>query len=295
MQKIKELLKEMTKDALSEESLDKLCEAIEAKAQAKGEAGFSLKLEAALAKQDAQYANKLEQLIEAIDTDHSNKLEKIVEGLENKHCGMLSNIVKKYKTEYLNECKSFKNDLVTKVDKYFDIVVESQIPQVELQEAVENTRSRKMLAEIGRMIGIDKLQQNDLVREGLKEAKDHISTLSEQVNTLKKEKTSLISEKGNVKRDNLLEEKCVGLPKVKKDYARNLLGNKSSQFITENFDLTIKMFDQEEATSSKRIVKEAKKTSKVISEDIDRAEKVIVESASAPEHADQYMDVLGEF
>jgi len=291
MDKIKELLKEMTQDALSEENLDKLVEAIESKAQEKGQEGFDLKLESALAKQDAEYAAKLEQLLEAIDADHSQKLETIVEGLENKHCGMLTKVVKKYKNDYLTECQSFKDDLVNKVDKYFDIVVEEQIPQKELNEAVENTRSRKLIEEIGKMIGLDKLQQNDLVREGIEEAKDQIKVLNEQVTALKTDKSSLIEEKVEAKREALIEEKCAGLPKVKKDYARNLLGSKSLEFINENFDLTIKMFDKEDVVSSERIVEKAKKKSKVISEEIDRTEKVVEESTKI-EHADQYMDDL---
>lgn len=294
MDKIKELLKEMTQDALSEENLDKLCEAIETKAEEKGSEGFELKLEAALAKQDAEYAAKLEQLLEAIDEDHSKKLEAIVEGLENKHCKLLEGIVNKYKTEYLKECQSFKDDLVTKVDKYFDIVVEEQIPQQDLQEAVENTRSKMLLEKIAKMIGVDKLQQNDLVREGIEEAKDQISVLSEKVKELESEKSNLLEEKVDAEREALLEEKCAGLPKVKKDYARNLLGSKSIGFINENFDLTIKMFDEEESATSERIVEEAKKTSKVISEEIDRAEKV-EEQEVVQEHADFYMDDLRQW
>ena len=80
---IKDLLKESTQDALSEENLQKLQEAVEDKAKeiAKGE--YDLKLEAALAKQDAEYAEKLETFLEDIDEDHTSKMESLVPEEDN--------------------------------------------------------------------------------------------------------------------------------------------------------------------------------------------------------------------
>jgi len=291
---IKDLLKESTQDALSEENLQKLQEAVEDKAKeiAKGE--YDLKLEAALAKQDAEYAEKLETFLEDIDEDHTSKMESLVEGISQKHFGMLNDLIKKYKADYVTECTSFKDQLVTKIDKFFDIVVEEQIPKAELKEAVENVRSKVVLEKIAEIIGIDKIQQNTIVKEGIIEAKTEIDSLLEENEKLKVERKKLISEKVRVERKDLLSEKTVGLPKVKRQYINKVLGNKSLEFINENFEYTLALFDSEEGESNEVLKEQATKQTKTISENIDRTEKVVEESVEAPQAkpTDMYMNEL---
>lgn len=86
-------------------------------------------------------------------------MESLVEGISQKHFGMLNDLIKKYKADYVTECTSFKDQLVTKIDKFFDIVVEEQIPKAELKEAVENVRSKVVLEKIAEIIGIEKFNK----------------------------------------------------------------------------------------------------------------------------------------
>jgi hypothetical protein len=291
---IKDLLKESTQDALSEENLQKLQEAVEVKAKeiAKGE--YDLKLEAALAKQDAEYAEKLETFLEDIDEDHTSKMESLVEGISQKHFGMLQDLITRYKSDYVTECNSFKDNLVNKIDKFFDIVVEDQIPKKELNEAVENVRSKVVLEQIAKLIGIDKIQQNTFVKEGLIEAKTEIDSLVEENEKLKVERKKLISEKVRVERKDILSEKTVGLPKIKREYISKVLGNKSLEFINENFEYTLALFDSEEGESNAVLKEQATKQTKTISENIDRTEKVVEEAVEAPQTkpTDMYMSEL---
>lgn len=289
---IKQILKEATKDTLSEENLQKLEEAINNRAAEIAKKEYELKLESALAKQDAEYADKLEKFIEDIDNDHCEKLESIVEGLSQKHYDMLQTVIKKYKSDYVTECKTFKEQMVNKVDKFFDIVVEQEIPKKELQEAVENVRSKVLLEKIAEMIGIEKIKQKPLVKEGLMDAKKQIDTLTERVEKLEREKNKLITEQTDVRRRELLEEKTRGLPRVKKEYINKVLGKKPIEFIKENFDYTLKLFDAEETANVELIKEQATKKTKTISEKIDRKEPVIQEKKQTPRHADMYMEEL---
>ena len=74
---ITDILKEQTKDILSEEVLGEIetafNEAIEQRS--------NLHAEAALAQQDDNHATKVQELLEAIDTDHTAKLDRIVEAI----------------------------------------------------------------------------------------------------------------------------------------------------------------------------------------------------------------------
>jgi len=291
---IQELLKEATKGTLSEENLKKIQEAIESKSEEIATEKHKLQLEAALAKQDTEYADMLEKLLEDIDTDHCEKMEHLVEAITTKHYGMLSELITKYKTEYLKETTKFKDQMVDKVDKFLDIVVENQIPQKELNEAVENTKAKILVEKIGELIGIDKLKQNKMVKEGLTEAKTEIDSLREQVNELKKQNQKMITEKTDARRRELLAEKTEGLPKVKKQYIQKVLGNKSIDFIKENFDYTLALYDEEETDTTKILKEEATKKTKTISENVDRVENVVEESVQKPKADDPMSGYLEE-
>lgn len=287
---IQELLKEATKDTLSDENLQKITEAVQAKANEIAEKTYSLKLEAALAKQDTEYAEKLETFLEDVDNDHAQKMKTIIEGMDAKHFKMLQDVISRYKTQYFEECKNFKNSLVTKVDKFFDIVVEEQIPKKELTEAVENIRHRKIVEEISKIIGIDRIQQNKLVKEGLMDAKQKMDTLNEQIQKLKKLNQKLVNEQVGSDRQTLLAQKTKGLPRSKKLYIEKVLGNKSIEFINENFDLTLKLYDEEDDTSRETLKREATSKSKVFSEGIDV--KTVKEEVKQAKPTDMYMEEL---
>jgi hypothetical protein len=290
---IKELLKEATKETLSEENLQKLQEAIESKAKDIAEKEYKLKLEAALAKQDATYAEKLETFLEEVDQDHCEKMDTLVEGISQKHFDMLQKLISKYKAEYITECKNFKDQLVSKVDKFFDIVVEKEIPKQELKDAAANVKAKMVLEQIAGIIGISKIQENKLVKEGLIEAKTEIDNLSEEVQKLKKEKQKLISEKVNVERKELLTEKTQGLPKVKKEYMMKVLGNKSLDFIKENFDYTLALFDQDEETNHEILKEQATKKTKTMSQKVDRViTEGVEDNKPASRPTDMYMEEL---
>jgi hypothetical protein len=293
---ITKLLKEATKDSLSDESLQTIQEAIGAKANeavSDATSKHSLKLEAALAKQDTEYATKLKTLLEAINSDHTAKMKMLLEGQDAKHTEMLQSLVSKYKGQYLAECSKFKDELVNKTDAFFDIVVEDAIPKKELAEAVENTRYRHLVEHIGKVIGIDKIKHDEIVKEGIVDAKSQIDTLAEQVKGLEVEKSKLLREQVGISRSKLLAEKCEGLPKIKKTYLKKVLGTKSIDFIKENFDYTLELYDAEENSATDVIRKQATQSTKVYSEGVDRSEK-IVEEKKAPTQPDFYLNAMEE-
>lgn len=291
---IKELLKEATKDTLSDENLQKLEEAINNKVKEKSETEYGLKLEAALAKQDTDYASKLETLLEQIDEDHTNKMKKLVEAIDRNHAGKLKQIIEKYKTQYSEEISTFKENLVKKIDKYFDMVVEQELPKKELRQACENTKYKRLVEQIANTIGISKIQENTTFKKGILDAKNTIDTLTEQVNELKKQNQKLVTESLYSKRDKLLTEKTQGLPKIKKDYIFKVLGNKSLEHINENFDYVLELYDNDDVVKTSKIKDEATKRTKVISENIDRVEQSNNEVINEQSEVDFYMDELSK-
>lgn len=298
MDELQKLLSKLSSETLTEESLSLISEAITTKAKEIANSELTLKVEAALAKQDEEFSNKFKLALEKLDADHTKKMTFLVEKLEENHCKKLNIIVERYKTKYLEENKQFKNTLINKIDKFFDIVVEEHIPEDFLKEAVENTRSKVLIEQIAKMIGVDKVQQNKLVKEGIMDAKEKIDSLSNKVNTLIKENKELKEQSKTVKRDILLEQKCQGLPSAKKEYIKRVLGNKTSEFILENFDYTLKVFDDEDELISEQIAEDAKQKSKSRISDVEHIAPSVIEESledNDSEVSDFYMDVLKQW
>ena len=158
-QDISTILKEATKDLLSEESLKAVSEAVEAK--------VTLAVEAALVQQDEEYSSKLEKVLEAIDADHTAKLEKIVTRIDDVHAAQfekalkkidedhsekLQKLVKLYEGALKNGADDFKKTVVENVSSYLELYLDKAIPAQQIQEATQNTRNSKIVEEIKRLV-----------------------------------------------------------------------------------------------------------------------------------------------
>jgi hypothetical protein len=107
----------------------------------------------------------------------------------------------------------------------------------------------------------------------------------------------------------ILERKSTGLPERKKEYVRRVLQDKSAEFIAENFDYTVKLFDKEdeqarsslrEQVRNKRAV-EKKNVDVIVESNNEVQPQVVEESASNLDVEDDspmfntYMGELGKY
>jgi hypothetical protein len=256
-QDINSLLKEATKDLLSDETLKAISEAIEAKASEKTQ----LAVEAALVKQDEDYASKLEAVLEAIDADHTEKLDKIVsridevhaakfqhafKSLDETHSVKLVKLVKLYESALNNEAKKFKDTLVEQLSNYIDLYIDKAIPAQQIAEATENARSRKIVSEVKRLVGLSDEFVNENIKEALLDGKNQIDEANEQIKKIQGQ-LQLVTEKAhNAEKQLFLEKKLENFPKAKKDYMVRVLSEKKIENIKENFNYVAEMYDKKE-------------------------------------------------
>lgn len=92
----------------------------------------------------------------------------------------------------------------------------------------------------------------------------------------------------------LLEKKTKGMPSAKKEFIFNLLNDKSSSYIQENFSYVVEMFERGEEEKSSDLVQEAK--NKALSRDakIPATPSVITESVSNTEEYNPVSNYLNE-
>lgn len=258
MNDITNLLKEATKDLLSEESLKAIAEAVEKKAEEK----VQLAVESALVKQDEEYANKLEKVLEAIDADHTEKLDKIVARIDESHAAKFQHVmqtldethsvklvklVKLYENALKNEAEQFKNTLVEQLSNYIDLYIDKAIPAEQIREATENARSRKIINEVKRLVGLSDEFVNESIKEALLDGKKQIDEANARTSEVEKQ-LKLITEKAAIAEKNLfLEKKLENFPAAKKEYMQRVLSEKSLNSIKENFNYVSEMYDKKES------------------------------------------------
>ena len=288
-----EQLKEATKDILSDESLNDIeaafNEAVNEKVQ--------LHVEKALMEQDSAHAEKLKNLLEAIDNDHTKKLEALVEAIDKDHSGKLNAVVRRHQGILSEQANSFKSELVEQISNYMELYLDKVAPADMLKEAVTNKRAIDFLGELRNLLAVDSALQNESVREAVIDGKTKIDRANYDVNELQKENDKLKGQLKELSAQMTLETKCNGLPEEKKAYVLNLLKDKDVQFINENFDYTVDMFDMTETQRLDEMKAEAVQETK--SKDVDRP---VLEESVEPtvENSDDpiktaYMKELGKY
>lgn len=271
---IKDILNEQFKDLISEETLNTIEDAFQQavvekskeKIQLESEnikqqldESYTAKLELVIEKIDQDHTAKLKKLVEAIDTDHAVKLQKLVKGIDKKHTSMLQQVVEKYQEEMVEEASSFRDRLVEEVSNYLDLYIDRTIPTEQISEAVNNIKAVKQLAQIRQIVGISEEFIDSEVKEALVDGKKTIDSLRAELNESLKENAQLNQRTNKAEASIILEKKTADMPSAKKQFVTKLLGNKSPDYIQENFSYVVAMFEketQEEVDDIKESVKQ---------------------------------------
>jgi hypothetical protein len=290
---ISQVLKEATKDILTEDVLKEIQEAFDASVNEK----VTLHVEKALTEQDEDYAKKLENLLEALDADHTAKLNKVVSALDADRAKKLKMVVEKYEAVLTQEAANFKNTLVDQVSNYLDLYLEEKIPATEIQEAVNNKRANAVLNDIRNILAVDMALAQESIREAVVDGKSRIDEAAGQLEVANKRVSSLTEELNKVKSALVLEQKISDLDDEKKTYMKKMLGTKSAKFISENFDYTLGLFEKTEEERLNNLKSEA--ITETVASTVDRP--IIEESATeATTNVDSpilnvYMNELGKY
>jgi hypothetical protein len=259
MNKFSEILSKVDSNVINEETAKAITEAFDAAVEEKVNSRVELELESSLSKQDEEHAAKLEKLLEAIDADHTEKLQKVVNTITENHTGKLEQLVSFYRKALNEKAESFSNKIVSEISNYLDLYLENKVPSLQLEEAVANTYARKQLSKIREMVGIDPETINEEVKNMIAQGKKKIDELNEKLNESYKENHQLFEQIKKNSTSIVLEQKTKGMPAAKKEFILNLLNDKDSSYIEENFNYVVEMFERSEDEKATTLVEEAKK------------------------------------
>jgi hypothetical protein len=274
---ITKTLKEATKDILTEDVLKEIEAAFDSTVNER----VQLHVEKALSEQDADYSKKLETLVEAIDTDHTNKLKKVVEAVDADRAAKLKTVVEKYEAALNKEASTFKTTMVDQVSKYLDLYLNEKLPVETVNEAVKNKRALSLLEDLRKMLSVDMALANENIRDAVVDGKQKIDEAASQLEAANKQVVKLSEENKKLSSRLVLEEKVSSLDDERKSYMKKMLNGKSIEFIKENFDYTLKLFENTEEERLSNLKTEAVEES--VATTVDRP---VIEEASEPVRAE---------
>jgi hypothetical protein len=250
---IKAILKEATQDLLSEEVLKEIEAAFNSAITEK----VQLHVTKALTEQDEDYSKKLEHLLGAIDADHTTKLEKVVEAIDQNHSEKLKAIVSKYSEALSKEAKTFKDATINNISAYLEAYLDETIPAQDIKDAVKNRKALEVLDQLRSILGVDAALAKESVRKAIVDGKRQIQEAFEKLEAANKELAKLRTDLASKNAELTLEKKTVGLSARKKDYINKVMKSKSAQFITENIDYAVSLFDKTEKERLQNIKEQA--------------------------------------
>jgi len=285
---IKQILSEATNGALNDEVLSEIENVFEQKLNDKVE----IHIENALNEQDELYTEKLNELVVKIDEDHSKKLKKVVEAIDSDRANKLKIVIEKYEGALNNEAEGFQTQLIESISDYLDVYLEEKIPVESVQEAVKNTKAKKILEGLRSHLAVDSALEKESIKEAVMDGHNQINEASKKLESVAEENAVLKEELDTVKAGLVLEQKTTGLDKRTRQYINKVLKGKDSEFIAENFDYALKLFKKKESNRLETLKEEALSTR----EDVDRViyedttQEIVSESVNSP-----YMDELSKY
>ena len=296
MNNITDVLKEAAGDILTEEVLEQIETIFNEQVDEKA----TLRVEKALVEQDETHAEKLEKLLEAIDSDHTTNLEKIIEAIDQNHGQKLVTIVKKYESAINENADEFKNTLVESISTYLEEYLEEQVPLESITEAVRNKKAVTVLEDLRKNLAVNFALSKDYIKDAIHDGKQQLDEASETANNLQEQNTQLVDEVSTLKSHILLNEKTEDLPEEKQKYVFRILQDKSVEFITENFDYTLRLFDKTEEQKLEEYKQEAKTQTQTKNVDRPILEQTEQTSETAENNPDSpfgslYMSELNKF
>jgi hypothetical protein len=277
---IKQILSEATNGALNEEVLSEIENVFEQKVNDKVE----IHVEQALNEQDELYTEKLNVLIQKIDEDHSSKLKRVVKAIDGDRANKLKMVIEKYESALNGEAESFQTQLIESISDYLDVYLEEKIPAESVQEAVKNTKAKKILEGLRNHLAVDSALEKQSIKEAVVDGHNQINEASKKLESIAKQNAVLKEELQAAKAGLILEQKTAGLDKRAKQYVSKVMQGKDAEFITENFDYTLKLFKKKESNRLETLKEEAYSTRENVDRVIyeDTKQEIVEEKVLSP-------------
>ena len=286
---LKAIFEKVDSEILNEDTLKAVSTLIEQTVDKKVSDRIVLETESKLQEMDEDHATKFKQMIKDIDVDHTGKVKTVVEALNKDHINKLHIIKEKYDNQLKNVAIQHRQQLVESINDYLETYIDKNIPAEQIQEAAKNKHLSKIISEAKEILGIDEKYVSANVRTAILDGKAQMDKLARENAELKRAKTIEESKR-------LVAEKTSNLPTNMAKFVRARFVNKTPEFIKENFQYVVEMYERNEKSEKRSVLNENKSfnvdRSRVADEIIKETSKNIVSNTSQSENPtmDMYLE-----
>lgn len=248
---LKTIFEQVDSEILNEDTLKQISILVEQTVDKKVSDRLVLETEEKLKLMDEDHAAKLQQYHEDIDRDHTAKVKMVVESINADHTEKFNKITSLYENQLKKVANQHRTQLVESINDYLDAYLEKAIPTATIMESVKNKHLSKIVEEAKEILGIDEKYVKQNVRTAILEGKKQMDTLAEENRQLKNQQ--LISESRR-----LIAEKTANLPADKAKFVRAKFSNRTPEFIKENFQYVVEMYERKQDNSKRSVLNENK-------------------------------------
>ena len=200
----------------------------------------------------------------------------------------LKAVIKKYESALTEDAENFKTELVESISSYLDEYLQESIPAEEIKEAVKNKKAIQVLEGIRNHLAIDSALQKESIKHAVLDGKNQINEATNKLESALQEKAVVEEELNTLKANLLIEQKTSGLDERSAKYVRKVLAGKDAEFIAENFDYTLKLFEKKEESRLESLKEQAL-------EDTTKVDRVVEEKVETPAPSNPYMSELSKY
>lgn len=256
--KVLNIIKEATKDLLNEDTFKTIEEGLKAEVEQivaeKAEAAVKVALET----QDAEHAQALSNLMEKVDADRASKLQLALEAMETDHIEKLLALKESYESILGKQAVELRDELRVQISKYLDLQLEKVVPTTQLKEAAKETFARSILSEARKLFSINDIRENEVVMEAVQDGVAKIKDLELKLEKANKQINTLSEKAGAAQAELVLSEKISSLPESKAIYLKNFFKGKGAEYINENFEYVVGLYNKEESERRQKVSEETK-------------------------------------
>lgn len=252
-EELKSIFESVDKDILSEDTLTAISSLVEETVNSKIQDRLNLEVESAIKSQYEKFKLVSEKAISAIDADHTSKIKMVVNAIMEDNNKKLLTVHEGYKKLITNTAVKHRDSIIESVDEFLDLYIDKHLPKSQIAEAAKNQYALKAIEEARKVLGIDEKYITSNIKEALVDGKRQMDKLVHE-NTELKKKTVVTESK------RVLAEKTANLPREVARFAHSRLQGKSAQFIRENFNYVVDMFQRQEKTEKRSALLNENKT-----------------------------------
>ena len=140
-----------------------------------------------------------------------------------------------------------------------------------------------------KFLGVNAALSKSSIKSAILDGKKQIQESQSTSDELTTENTDLKNRLVFLEREKLLGSLTSGLPVIKKKYVTRVLGNKSIEFINENFEYTLQLFEKSEEEK----IHHARSETPQVGTQVDRPERELVKEQTEPTQTKGRTDPFG--